>query len=261
MNGLLLKLEKLGLSPYEAKALLAIMEKHPANGYEISKLAKIPPAKIYETLKRLKNKGIIITDEQVDLIRYYPIPHEKLIYMLKQDYVSTIDALEQELQELQPLPNIDLSWNLEGYKTVIAKIIQLIEKSSRVLMLSLWPQDMPLVANAVSGAEKRGVKVIAAVFGECELTGPYIADLSKCGETSQKRLHSRLTTVIADSAEVIISEMGEADDTVGVWTANPSIVLIAKEYIKHDIWGSILIGALGEGNLSNCILRMIYYHF
>lgn len=246
MNDLLLKLEKLGLSSYEAKALLAIMEKHPANGYEISKLAKIPPAKIYETLKRLKNKGVIITDEQVEPIRYYPIPHEKLIHMLKQDYVTTIDALEQELQELHPLPNIDLSWNLEGYKTVIAKIIQLIEKSSRVLMLSIWPQEMPLVVNAVLEAEKRGVKVIAAVFGESELTGPYIVDLSKCGETSQKRLHSRLTTVIADSAEVIISEMGEADDTVGVWTANPSIVLIAKEYIKHDIWGSILIGALGE---------------
>jgi HTH-type transcriptional regulator, sugar sensing transcriptional regulator len=63
MNDLLLKLEKLGLSSYEAKALVALMQRHPANGYEVSKLAKIPPSKIYETLQRLKNKGVIITDD------------------------------------------------------------------------------------------------------------------------------------------------------------------------------------------------------
>jgi sugar-specific transcriptional regulator TrmB len=246
MNDLLLKLEKLGLSSYEAKALVALMQKHPANGYEISKLGKIPPAKVYETLKRLKNKGVIITDEQVEPIQYYPIPHEKLIHMLKQDYVSTIDALEHELQELQPLPNIDLSWNLEGYNTVMAKIIQVVEKSSEVLMLSIWPTEFQWVNQAVEGAKKRGVKVIMASFGDCGLTGNDVANLSKCGETSEKRLHARLTTVVADSSEVVISEMGESDRTVGVWTEIPAIVLVAKEYIKHDIWGSVLIETIGE---------------
>ena len=246
MNDLLLKLEKLGLSSYEAKALLALMQKHPANGYEVSKLAKIPPAKVYETLKRLKNKGVIITDEQVEPVQYYPIPHEKLIHMLKQDYVSTIDALEQELHELQPLPDIDLSWNMEGYQTVITKIIQLIEKSSEVLMLSIWPAEFQWVRQAVVEAQKRGVKVIIATFGDCGLSGTDVVNLSKCGETSEKRLHARLTTVVADSDEVVISEMGESDATVGVWTAVPAIVLVAKEYIKHDIWGSVLIDTFGE---------------
>jgi HTH-type transcriptional regulator, sugar sensing transcriptional regulator len=246
MNDLLLKLEKLGLSSYEAKALFALMQKHPANGYEISKLAKIPPAKVYETLKRLKNKGVIITDDQVDPIQYYPIPHEKLIHMLKQDYVSTIEALEQELQELQPLPNIDLSWNLLGYQAVITKITQLIEKSTGVLMVSIWPQEFPLVRNAVIEAQKRGVRVIIAIFGNCELEGPYVINLSKCGVTSEKRLHARLTIAVADSDEVVISEMNESEDTVGIWTAIPGIVLVAKEYIKHDIWGNVLIDTLGE---------------
>jgi HTH-type transcriptional regulator, sugar sensing transcriptional regulator len=246
MNELLLKLEKLGLSSYEAKALLALMQKHPANGYEVSKLAKVPPSKIYETLKRLKNKGVIITDEQVDPVQYYPIPHEKLIHMLKQEYASTIEALEQELQEIQPLPNIDLSWNLFGCQAVVAKIIQVIEKSSEILMLSIWPQEFGMIRGAVKMAEQRGVKVIAAIFGETEFAGPYVINLSKCGETSQKRLNSRLTTVIADSNEVVISEISESVEAVGVWTEIPAIVLIAKEYIKHDIWGSILIDTLGD---------------
>jgi Predicted transcriptional regulators len=254
MNDLLLKLEKLGLSSYEAKALVALMQKHPANGYEISKLAKIPPSKVYETLKRLKNKSLVITDEQVDPVQYYPIPHEKLVNMMRQDYVSTIEALEQELQQIEPLPNIDLSWNVMGYQAVIAKMLQVVANSSRVLMLSVWPQEFGVIREEVAKAEKRGVKVIAGIFGDCGLENgfenSFFINLARCGESSQKRLTSRFTAIVADTAEVIVSEINEGDDTVGIWTQIPVIVLLAKEYIRHDIWGSILIDTLGESKFN-----------
>jgi len=62
--------------------------KHPAHGYEISKIARIPPAKIYETLSRLKNKGAII-DSNTDPTKYYPVPPETLLGRLKQDVLTT----------------------------------------------------------------------------------------------------------------------------------------------------------------------------
>jgi HTH-type transcriptional regulator, sugar sensing transcriptional regulator len=246
MDDLLLKLEKLGLSSYEAKAFIALMRKHPANGYEVSKLAKIPPSRVYETLKRLKNKGVIITDDQVEPVQYYPIPYEKLIHMLRQDYISTIEELEHELQQLQPLPNIDLTWNLLGYETMITKMAELISNCTEVLMLSLWPQEFALIRGEILRAEQRGVKVIAGVFGDCGYESPYFINLTKCGETSHKRLETRFTTIIADSKEVIISEMNGIHDTVGIWTETPTVVLLAKEYIKHDIWGNILIKTVGD---------------
>lgn len=53
MRSILDKLEQLGFSPYEAKAYYTSLRKHPANGYEISKIGKIPASKIYETLHPL----------------------------------------------------------------------------------------------------------------------------------------------------------------------------------------------------------------
>lgn len=246
MNDILLKLEKLGLSSYEAKAYLALIRRHPANGYEISKIAKIPTAKIYETLGRLKHKGIVIADEATDPVVYYPVPYEKLLNQLRQEYGATIDDLELKLREIQPIPNIDLSWNLVDYETVINKIISLIEKASEQIILSIWPKEADMLKSPVSEAENRGVKVITGIFGDCPLPGSYTINLGKCGVSSQERLGKRLTVAVIDAREVVISEIDDEAETVGIWTATPEIVLIAKEYIKHDIWGRIIIDTIGD---------------
>ncbi len=245
MNDAILKLKKLGLSFYEAKAFLALLQKHPANGYEISKLGKIPPSKVYETLQGMKHRGLVIPDEQTDPVQYYPIPYEKLVHRFKQDFRATIDELEAELQQIQPLPQIDLAWNLQNYQQVVAKLTELIDQATATLLLSVWPAELDLLRAAVARAEARGVRVIAGVFGSPDLATPYRIDLSLCGVSSQRRLNACLTVVVADEAEVVISEI-RAEATVGIWTHAPGIVLVAKEYIKHDIWGRILIETLGE---------------
>ena len=51
---------------------------------------------------------------------------------------------------------------------------------------------------------------------------------------------------VGDDRKVMIGEIDERGEAVGVWTTTPCIVLVAKEYIKHDIWGRLLIDVLGE---------------
>ncbi len=246
MQGILLKLEKLGLSSYEAKAYVALTRRHPANGYEIGKVARIPPAKIYETLTKLKNKGIVIVDENVEPLQYYPIPHDKLLHQLRQDYSATIDELGAELRQIQPLPNIDLAWNLMDYAAVLKKLRQLIENAAESLLVSVWPAEYQLLAEAIDRAETRGVRAIVGSFGATGSARPDRINLENCGVTSSKRLGCHLTVVVADSAEVVIAEVTGAGEAIGVWTATPGVVLVAKEYIKHDLWGRLLIDALGE---------------
>lgn len=82
-NDIVVKLQRLGFSSYEAKAYLALVQKHPAHGYEISKISRVPTAKIYETLVRLKHKGAII-DSNTDPVKYYPVPPETLLCSLKE---------------------------------------------------------------------------------------------------------------------------------------------------------------------------------
>lgn len=245
MNDIILKLEQLGFSSYEAKAYYALIRKYPANGYEISKIGKIPTAKIYETLNRLKVKGAII-ESATETGKYYPVPPETLLTKLKQEFFSMIQDLESQLKQAEPLPDLDITLNFSGYETFVEKALSIINDVNISLLVSIWSEEDVLLHDAIAKAKKRGVTVIAGVFGNSAMESSSYINLDSCGISSQARLGKRLTIVIGDSKEVIICEVGENGEADGVWTTTPCIILVAKEYIKHDIWGNILINTIGK---------------
>jgi HTH-type transcriptional regulator, sugar sensing transcriptional regulator len=245
MDSIVFKLTQFGFSMYEAKAYLALLQKHPIIGYEVSKIAKIPTAKIYETLTNLKNKGIVFSSSS-DPVLYYPLDPDMLLTRIQSGFNEKIKDLDELLERIPPIPNqVDITWNLIGYETVIEKILQVIQGASDELLVSLWPQEARAVQEQLVEAEKKGVHVIAGVFGPYDPGCTHIVNLESCGKTSQRRIQRRLNVVIADSNMVVISETGDETETLGIWTTTPCIVLIAKEYVKHDIWGKVLIDELG----------------
>ncbi|VBB09524.1 sugar-specific transcriptional regulator trmb [Lucifera butyrica] len=245
MNDIILKLEQLGFSSYEAKAYYALIRKYPINGYEISKIGKIPSAKIYDTINRLRIKGAIV-ESTTESGKYYPVPADTLLAKLKQEFTLMIQDLEGQLKKTEPLPDIDVTHNFSGYETFAEKTIGLIQNASVSLLLSVWPEEEILVSDAIAQAKKRGVTVVAGIFGNSSIESNYYINLDSCGVSSQARLGNRLNIIIGDSKEVVICEMGENGKAEGVWTTTPSIILVAKEYIKHDIWGNVLIDIIGK---------------
>lgn len=243
MNDIILKLEQLGFSPYEAKAYHALLRKHPASGYEVSKIAKIPTAKVYETLNRLKNKGTVV---ETGAGKFCPLQPALLIAKLKQEYGSAMEELEARLNETEPLPDIELTLNVAGYDAVVERMVGVIKGAAKSLVLSVWPAEWALVQGAVEEAEARGVVAVKAVFGEVDAGDDFAVNLAGCGAFSQARLAKRLTVVAGDSREVFIGEVDGDGGAEGVWTTTPAVVLVAKEYVRHDIWGHELIGLLGE---------------
>lgn len=250
MNDLIFKLTELGFSSYEAKAYFALLQKNPAIGYEVSKIARIPTSKIYETLINLKNKGAIISSSS-EPVYYSPIDPKILLKKIKYGFITKIDDLENQLKQVQPIPNVDITWNLPGYQTVIEKMIDVIKNASDFLLLSIWPEEAAIIKEHIILAENRSIKVIAGVFGNYDIGCKNTINLEACGVTSKKRLGKHLTVVVRDSKEVVISEVGGVKDTTGVWTNTACIVLMAKEYIKHDIWGKVLIDAVSIEKFNN----------
>lgn len=244
INEIVFKLTELGFSSYEAKAYYALLQKQPAIGYEVSKIAKIPTAKIYETLTNLINKGAVICSAS-EPVFYSPIDPETLLRRIKKEFVGKIEHLEEDLKRVEPIPDIDITWNLKGFHTVTEKMIGVINRASSELLLSVWPEDASVLKDCLTHAEHRGVKTIAGIFGEFDIGCTRTVNLESCGLSSERRLGKRLTVVVSDSKEVVIAEMGDSDKAVGMWATTPSIVLIAKEYIKHDIFGKYLLDVVG----------------
>lgn len=245
MNDMILNLTQIGFTSYEAKAYIALLQKHPAIGYEVSKLSRIPTSKIYEALTGLVKKGAVICSA-TEPVYYSPVNPDVLLEEIEKEYRSKISGLRSSLKQVPAIPDIDITWNLPEYSVIIDKMTESIGSASEFLLLSLFPEEAERLKEAIQQAENRNVKVIAGVFGESSLASKDVINLEDCGFSSVQRIGKRLNVVVSDAKEVVIGEMNKIADSKGIWTTNPSIVLMAKEYIKHDIWGHFLIDAIGE---------------
>ena len=78
LDELVQRLQALGFSQYEARAYCALLQKSPANGHEVAKLAGIPTSKVYETLERLKQKGAVLVQRSEPTL-WAPVPHRELV--------------------------------------------------------------------------------------------------------------------------------------------------------------------------------------
>lgn len=240
------RLEALGFTTYEAKAYYALLQKHPANGYEVSKISLIPPSKIYETLQKLKNRGAII-DSQSDTVMYLPIEPEVLFSRIKDETERAVNDVLRDLSGVRQLEAFDLTWNITGAQGIHEKTNEIIARAQSEIYLSIWPEHSSCLEAGLAQAMERGVRIIAATFGPCCLSAQRIINLEACAENLSLRARAKLSTVVCDNNEIVIGEFAEKQEaSKGVWTKTPVIVFVAKEYIKHDIMVNLLANHMGE---------------
>ncbi len=59
MSDIIYNLKKIGLNEYESKAYLKLLEDYPINGYNLSKISKVPRSRIYDVLNSLVEKQFV----------------------------------------------------------------------------------------------------------------------------------------------------------------------------------------------------------
>ena len=74
-------LNNMGLTVYEGKAYLALLQKHPSHGNEISRHSGVPGPKIYETLNRMMQKGLVAA-LNTDPLLYSPLPYHEFLKLI-----------------------------------------------------------------------------------------------------------------------------------------------------------------------------------
>lgn len=93
-------LSNLGLTSYEAKAYVALLELGQVNANQVATVAGIPRPKIYETIQSLVDKGLV-TVIPTTPTEYSPIDPDKAISILSQKYLESIDKLKLLLSDIQ----------------------------------------------------------------------------------------------------------------------------------------------------------------
>lgn len=238
-------LQRLGFSEYEARAYVALLRKSPVTGYELSKLSGVPRSMIYEVLGKLTARGAALSLPAKGTTRYAPVSADELLDRLQREHEELINKTREDLTSLAAGSDLDVVWNIRGAANILAKAREMIDQAQHTLHLALLPDTFTLLQPALSQAVARGVQVVLYTTSAVELPGAKVVAPTLSHEALDQAGALALILVM-DSSEVLISEGLMGDSARASWTGSPLLVFIAEHHLRTDLYLPRLLALLGD---------------
>ncbi len=239
-------LQEFGFSNYEARAYLTLLGNSPLTGYQLAKLCGVPRSRIYETLEKLTQKGLVFT-LQSDPVRHAPLNSRELLTRLRSGFDDSLKILEDEVAHAPSRSAMESIWTIQGRANILAKAQDMIVGASESVYLAAWDQVIREIKPALEQAGARGVRIIVVSCGDVDLSTGILyrhrfqEQLSATGGSS--------IDLVVDGTEVLVGEATQGEMGQAAWTRNIGLVFIAQEYIRHEVYIHKLIEKLGTGSL------------
>ena len=233
-------LHEVGLTEYETKAYLILLERGVMTANEVSEHGVLPYSKVYETLNSLERKGWVEA-ERGRPTRYFPKAPSEALEAARLRLEDMVNAWKHVvLGELQPLyekrellekPDI---WILRGEFSVMAKLREMLEVAKSELLIAVPTFAKSFVDASVTllnQLRNNGLNVKIMVTGDWNEK-----EIALLGGA---RLRDNLFGggVIVDGKESLLF-LGEADKKrsysglLVIWSNHIGLVKFAREYFE-----------------------------
>lgn len=235
MDEIIDKLKELGLNEYQSKVYVALLKKYPATGYEISKLANIPQARAYDTLKALENLNIV-TSSNVKPITYTPIKPKELTKRYKRKIDSTINFLEKKLPDVKE-NYVEPILNVSGRTKILDKIIEIIKNAKNNIYIGLFAEDFKYLESHLLDAYNRGLNVKIVKYDKfvCRFGTVF----EHFGVNMLEHYNNgKFIFLTIDNNEGIfgITEPLKNGIPDVIWTKNPEVVFLIKALTVNEMY-------------------------
>jgi sugar-specific transcriptional regulator TrmB len=225
---------ELGFSLNEARAYGALIEEHPATGYEVAARAQIPRSAVYGALRRLVKAGaaraIAGSPE-----RFVPTPAEEVMDLLRKRFESSANKFERAIREIDVSPQVPDAYTVRGYRRVMEEAERVVQRATHKLILSGWPREIGHLSPELRRAVKQR-KLYLVVFSHAELPDlPGHVFSYGLHEPELETFWQHRLIVVADDILTLIgaAEMTDRDDAVISETRG--IAEVATSHVALDI--------------------------
>jgi len=235
-------LRELGLTDYEARAYIALLERGVLTASQVSENADVPYSKVYETLTSLERKGWIETEKGRPR-RYYPKTPSEALATAKMQLEEKVKAWEKTItSELQPFyekreirekPDI---WILRGEISTIAKLKEMLDKATSELMIAATVLPKALIDSVLPLLQQLHRADVRILFMVSKQATPW--NLKELERVAEVRVRGQMFGggVIVDGKEAILF-LGEDKPTLVIWSNHLGLVQFARDYFQH-LWDS-----------------------
>jgi HTH-type transcriptional regulator, sugar sensing transcriptional regulator len=237
-------LQRLGFTEYEARAYIALLQQHPANGARVAKASGVPRPNVYSVLEKLEERGAALRVETADGIEYHPVPPNELMDRLSSQFSEVAASARQALGALSSTVGDSYVRNLRGENLLFQHAREMINRADSELLLAVWLPESQKLAESTSQAAGRGVAMTTLCWQACP---------QECGncQGSIHRHHlspgngTRGLVLVRDASEMIVGTISGAEIT-GIHTKQHRLVEMTSWYIRHSIAVALLLTDVGS---------------
>lgn len=227
-------MKTLGFSEYEIKAYLSLLEKHPVNGYTLSKESGIPRSRIYEVLESLKNKQIVFEQNDGKTNVYYPLEPKMLITKLKKNFSDTLKTVDDFINKIYIKDEgKDKLIVLRGRSNIINSLNLLISQAKTRIAVSIWEEEISDIKDELIKAISRGVVVRGIYFGNNNEFKELVSHRRIERYLLEKK--ERYMTVTIDGKHVIYGVISRGEESQVTWSQDEAFINMSEDYICHDL--------------------------
>lgn len=235
MKAIVTDLVSLGLTEYQAKIYVALLECQPATAYEAAVHSGVPTSRVYQVITQLEEDRLVKRVKNKKRTLYAAVESSKLVKRQRGRYTGLLDRLEKNLSEKEAAPVLQPVWNLRDYQECIETSSRIIRSAQNRLLISLWRAEASLLAGELTAADERGVRVAIIHFGEPHISMGRVFE-HPISQTLAEEKGGRTLTVTADGTEALTSTITAGNSVEGSWGTGSGLVTLAEDYIRHDIY-------------------------
>jgi len=246
MKKIISLMQNIGFTQYESQVYLALLQQSHITGYELAKTSGVPASKIYHILNKLIDKDVVMVIDG-EPKKYVPLPPAEILSRLKNDYLGTVDDLTDKLGHVYAQDEVSESyiWNLSGRDEIIRKLTEVIGEAGETIFLSVWDEEVDEIREALLQSENKGVQLTIVHFGQ-KLLNAGNEYLHGREHSIRMQRGGRRIALIVDDKEVILGHFLKDGSSSAAWTSNKGLVLLAKDYIIHDIYSIRMLEKFGD---------------
>jgi len=234
------RLTQLGFSQYEARTYVGLLVSGGATGYGVANETGVPQPKVYETLRRLVDRGAaVLTAEHP--ARYAAVPPTELLSALAKDFSAKVDAARLSLESLPERAQADRSLpisRLDSFDGATGRAVAAIAKAHSRVYISGRTQELKGLAEAVDEASERGVQFVIVHFGRLPFQAPrgkVMRHASTEGTLYASRKAHHLAVVV-DSHWALWALARDGSEWEVMFGEVPLVASLVKSYIRHDLF-------------------------
>lgn len=262
MEQMIEQFEEIGFSKNEAKTYIALLKTPAMNGYEISKKSGVPRSMVYAIIGKLIAKSAII-ELRTEPPTYTAIPPKELVSHRRKQTEQTFTSLEKSLQKIEKPAVVNAIKHVEGRKEVIEAMKTLMGAAQEEIWLSAWDEELEELKSTALAQNKKSIELYAMLFTNQQIHSFGNTFYHRRDPTTidQTKVNTRLTIVIQDHQEVIIAGFIEGQIPQALQTTEPLLILLAKEYIRHDMMIKVVNNRLGDDMMNSLWQKDALLHY